>query len=358
MSRYNTGNPLGSNKAKDLDDNAKNLDLLTNDLVNDTFDDRFGVARDTVKGRLKKLGYQVPVVYEAGIVFNEGDATKTVSEGYFIYAPLPAQLPLTTTGVWETDKVNFFAIQGVTGDESTLKESVTVDSAQTEVTFSVISPGNATFYVSGFGVDNGRLIQGVDYTVSTTISKTIELTNSYPDNTIILGIQGEISEDTQVTSVFGRSGAVLASDGDYNSNQITYDNDDSTLVGDTVKEAIDELDSKATLNYSNINTLKADNPNNKTADYTLSITDENKTIWMNSASANTLTIPTDISVNFAINTIVMVMMEGVGVTSVTATSGVTLNGVDGGSGDLEQYSGCTLVKRGANTWIATPLEVS
>ena len=285
----------------------------------------------------------LPITQPGGMTDDKGVFTFYIENGSYnaVY----------TDGVIITQPFNTTKSAGT----ATLSQTKTLTSGQTEVIFDQIQPSLSAFYVNGNYVDKGRIFYNTDYIAS---GSTVILNNSYPEDTEILGIQGFVEQETEVTSVFGRSGTVTAQSGDYIAEQIAYDNDDSTLVGDTVKEAIDELDSKAMLNYSNINTLKADNPNNETADYTLNITDENKTIWMNSASVNTLTIPTDISVNFAINTIVMVMMEGVGITSVTAVAGVTLNGINGGSGVLTQYSGCTLVKRGANTWIATPLEVA
>jgi hypothetical protein len=132
------------------------------------------------------------------------------------------------------------------------------------------------------------------------------------------------------------------------------------VIGDT--NLFDESDSNISTNTANISTntsaisvLQADNPNNQTGTaYTLALTDKNKTVWMNNAAANTLTIPTNASVAFSVNDIIMVMMEGAGVTSITGDTGVTVNGVSAGSGDISaQYSGVTLVKRATNTWVAT-----
>lgn len=53
MTTYNTGNPLGSAAAKDLYDNAQNLDHLSNDQVNETWGDRFGKPRMTWYGMEK-----------------------------------------------------------------------------------------------------------------------------------------------------------------------------------------------------------------------------------------------------------------------------------------------------------------
>ena len=96
-----------------------------------------------------------------------------------------------------------------------------------------------------------------------------------------------------------------------------------------------------------------DRPNNQTGTgYTLVITDKSKTVWMKNAAANVLTIPPNASVAFPVNTTLIVMMEGLGLTSITAASGVTLNGVVAGSGFIDgQYSGATLVQRAINDWI-------
>lgn len=50
MTTYNTGNPLGSSAAKDLYDNAQNLDKAVNDRDNNIWIDRFGVSRRTWHG--------------------------------------------------------------------------------------------------------------------------------------------------------------------------------------------------------------------------------------------------------------------------------------------------------------------
>lgn len=151
-------------------------------------------------------------------------------------------------------------------------------------------------------------------------------------------IELETGERYITSATDGGSGVLLAS-GNY-ANPIS----DPKLVTDIQ------------VNTAAIATLQADNPNNQTGTaYTLIVGDENKTIWMNNAADNVLTIPVGL---FVANTLIMVMMEGVGVTSITAEAGVLLNGVDGGTGDLTQFNGVTLVKRSSNNWIATPLTVA
>ncbi|WP_017346101.1 SGNH/GDSL hydrolase family protein [Pantoea sp. A4] len=55
MTTYKTGNALGSSAPKDLFDNAENLDLAVNDTANPTWEDRFGVKRETLYGALKNF---------------------------------------------------------------------------------------------------------------------------------------------------------------------------------------------------------------------------------------------------------------------------------------------------------------
>jgi len=84
--------------------------------------------------------------------------------------------------------------------------------------------------------------------------------------------------------------------------------------------------------------------------YTLILSDASKLIQMTSASANVITVPTDSSVPFPIGTNIDIVQIGTGQTSVAGASGVTVNARNG----LKingQFSGASLVKRAANTWL-------
>jgi len=86
--------------------------------------------------------------------------------------------------------------------------------------------------------------------------------------------------------------------------------------------------------------------------YTLVLGDANDIVEMNNASANTLTIPPNSSVAFPVGTIISVTQLGAGATTVSADTGVTLNGVSTGSADLSaQYSGVSIYKRDTDAWI-------
>ena len=84
----------------------------------DSYTTRLGDTSDTLSGRLKKLGYEPPVVYAGGISFTSSDNVKTVDEGGIVYAPLPSALPFTTSGTWTgDDDARFFVAQGVDGSD-------------------------------------------------------------------------------------------------------------------------------------------------------------------------------------------------------------------------------------------------
>jgi hypothetical protein len=87
------------------------------------------------------------------------------------------------------------------------------------------------------------------------------------------------------------------------------------------------------------------------ASYTLLLTDGGKLVEMTSASANNLTIPLNASAAFAIGTSIFVLQAGAGQTTIVATAGVTINSFIGLK-IIGQWSGCTLIKRGTNTWVA------
>jgi len=89
---------------------------------------------------------------------------------------------------------------------------------------------------------------------------------------------------------------------------------------------------------------------------TLQAGDPNNIVHMNNASANVFTIPTNATQAVAQGSILNVVQKGAGQTTVTAVSGVTLNGVNGGSAVIgAQDGGLSLYKDTTteNTWFVT-----
>ena len=86
--------------------------------------------------------------------------------------------------------------------------------------------------------------------------------------------------------------------------------------------------------------------------YTLALADRGQVVTMDNASANTVTIPTNASVAFAIGDVVTIIQKGAGTTTVDGTTGVTVNGVSsGGAAINNRYQGVTVVKVATDSWI-------
>lgn len=93
--------------------------------------------------------------------------------------------------------------------------------------------------------------------------------------------------------------------------------------------------------------------NTQTGNYTLVAGDAGKVVIMTSAAANTLTVPANSSAAFATGTMIAVIMNDAGATSITAGGGVSLNGVTAGTGAISgQYKGVMLIKTGTDAWLA------
>jgi hypothetical protein len=91
--------------------------------------------------------------------------------------------------------------------------------------------------------------------------------------------------------------------------------------------------------------------NAQVASYTLVLADKDKLVEVSNASANTLTVPLNSSVAFPVGTQITILQTGVGMTTITATGGVTINATPG----LKlraQWSSVTLIKRATDTWVA------
>jgi hypothetical protein len=90
----------------------------------------------------------------------------------------------------------------------------------------------------------------------------------------------------------------------------------------------------------------------KTESHTLTLSDVGKIILMNSASANTLTVPSNSSVAFNIGSSILVAQYGSGQTTIVADEGVTIRSQDDNLLITAQYAGVSLIKIGTNEWLA------
>jgi hypothetical protein len=126
--------------------------------------------------------------------------------------------------------------------------------------------------------------------------------------------------------------------------------DDTDLVKDgaaamrTIGNGVDDSLAKVTLN-------------DQTATYTAVLTDNrNKLVRMNVASANDFLIPTNANVAFPIGSVINVVQQGAGATTIEAvtpgTTTVVSTGATAASPQLRaQYSAASCIKTGTDTWL-------
>ena len=90
----------------------------------------------------------------------------------------------------------------------------------------------------------------------------------------------------------------------------------------------------------------------KSADYTLALTDKNKFIKMSvTSTANTVTVPTNASVAFPIGSQIHIIQYGTGKTQVIPVSGTVILYATPGAYLRAQYSSATLLKCDTNIWM-------
>ena len=91
--------------------------------------------------------------------------------------------------------------------------------------------------------------------------------------------------------------------------------------------------------------------NTQTVSYTLVAGDALKTVEMNVASANNLTVPPNSSVAFPTGTIVYVRQYGAGQTTIVAGAGVTIRSRGAALKLAGQYGEAMLTKRATDEWV-------
>jgi hypothetical protein len=89
----------------------------------------------------------------------------------------------------------------------------------------------------------------------------------------------------------------------------------------------------------------------RTASYTLQLTDKNSFIKMNSTTDVTVTIPTNASVAFPIGTKIAIMKYGTGDVTIVGATGVTLRDPNSQATITTQYDVRVIVKIGTNEWV-------
>ena len=174
---------------EDMEGFVDNINLI-NDVVESsesTLTTPQGSEIYTLRGQLARLGYLPPEVYAAAIDFTINDAAKTIDRNGIVYAPLPSELPFTTSGTWTADDEDKFFVIQTTGATASMNdrvgELIGKMAAGDVVTVGCFgdstTDGNATSGWSGNPVGGGGNAIG-------TTDHNIAAPNAWPAQTLIM----------------------------------------------------------------------------------------------------------------------------------------------------------------------------
>lgn len=90
--------------------------------------------------------------------------------------------------------------------------------------------------------------------------------------------------------------------------------------------------------------------NEQSTSYTLQLSDNAKLINITDNNPNTLTVPSNATVNFPIGTQIFIAEYGTGQVTIAPELGVTLRSANGKLKLAAQYSGASIVKIDTNEW--------
>jgi hypothetical protein len=225
------------------------------------------------------------------------------------------------------------------------------DSIDSQIGYSGVSPTPASI--------QARLVS-LESTVGTSLASTyVKMIPSSNDNSatrnfispatsgiIPMTIQGVLGQSVDLQQ--WRTSAALVARVDQNGKFYSYD-------GTSTAEVATLTGTQTFTNKTLTNPIQTIGTNNKTASYTLVLTDQSKIIEVNSSSAATVTIPLDSSVNFPVGTYIVVMQTGTGQVSVDgmiSIDGSVIVNANPGLKLRAQWSMMSLIKRGTNLWVA------
>jgi len=218
-----------------------------------------------------------------------------------------------------------------------------------------VSASGATWTIDNGVVNNDKVASGIDAAklADGSVSNTEFQYLNGVSSAIQTQLDGKVDENAAITGatktkitydakglVTGGADATTADIADSTDKRYVTDAQ-LTVIGNT--SGTNSGDNATNSQYSGLDAAKTNKlitTNRQTASYTLVLSDADKLVEMNVATANNLTVPASV---FSAGTQILLAQYGAGQTTVVAGSGITIRS-NGGKLKLNvQYSGATLV---------------
>ena len=197
-----------------------------------------------------------------------------------------------------------------------------------------------TVNTGGTGYAVGTLVANIEGDVTGTLQTAAQANVTSLGTLTTLTVDNIIINGTNIGHTSDTDAIAIAADGVVTFSQVPV------LPADTVETA--DIQDNAVTPAKIAGAVNAQTGTS----YTFVIGDAFKTVTSSNGSAQTITIPPNSSVAFAVGDRIDVVMLGAGTTTVTGGSGVTVNGVSTGSGAISaQYAAVSCLKLATDTWL-------
>jgi hypothetical protein len=287
------------------------------------------------------------------ITVSASGATWTIDNEAVTNAKVASGIDAVKIGAGSVDNTEFGYLNGVTSAIQTqLDAKVDENAAITGATKTKITFDAKGLVTSGADATTADIADSVDKRYVTDAQATV-IGNTSGTNT------GDNATNSQYSGlaaskqdVITGGASTITDDNLTASRALVSDGSGKVAVSDVTSTELGYLDgvTSAVQTQVDAKTAKLITTNRQTASYTLVLSDADKLVEMNVATANDLTIPLNSSVAFATGTQILLAQYGAGQTTIVPTSGVTVRS-NGAKLKLNvQYSGATLIKIGTDEW--------
>jgi hypothetical protein len=287
------------------------------------------------------------------ITVSASGATWTIDNEAVTNAKVATGIDAVKIGSGAVDNTEFGHLNGVTSAIQTqLDAKVDENAAITGATKTKITFDAKGLVTSGADATTADIADSADKRYVTDAQATV-IGNTSGTNTGDNATNSQYSGlEASKQDVITGGASTITSSNLTASRALVSDGSGKVAVSDVTATELGYLDgvTSAVQTQVDAKTAKLITTNRQTASYTLVLSDADKLVEMNVATANDLTIPLNSSVAFATGTQILLAQYGAGQTTIVPTSGVTVRS-NGGKLKLNvQYSGATLIKIAENEW--------